>query len=237
MQASSGCGLDPAPAGNATLPVGGMDREYVLALPQAYDKNRPYPLIVAFHGAGLSGPQFRSFFNLVTPVAGDGIVVYPTGTGGQWDLRRDVPFVDALLMKLQASYCVDAKRVFATGHSNGAFFTNAIGCQRGDVFRAIAPMSGGQQQQASTCKGQLAVWISHGNADNVVMTSYGTMSRDFWVKRNKCDASMSMPVMPSPCVEYQGCTPGFPVRYCEYAGDHNLMPMAAQTIWAFFKQF
>ena len=48
---------------------------------------------------------------------------------------------------------------------------------------------------------------------------------------------MSMPVMPSPCVEYQGCDAGFPVRYCEYPGDHNLMPNAAQTILNFFKQF
>jgi polyhydroxybutyrate depolymerase len=237
MMPSSGCGVEPAAAGSATMQVGGMERQYVVALPQAYDKSRPYPLILAFHGAGLSGPQFRNFFNLVTPVGADGIVVYPTGLGGQWDVRRDLPFVDALRMKLESSYCIDAQRVFATGHSNGAFFTNAIGCQRGDVLRAIAPMSGGQQQQASACKGAPAVWISHGATDNIVATSYGRQTRDFWVKRNECDASMSMPVMPSPCLEYQGCTAGAPVRYCEYPGDHNLMANSAQSIWAFFKQF
>jgi polyhydroxybutyrate depolymerase len=234
--ASSGCGMAPPAAGNATLQVNGMDRQYVLALPQGYDQSRPYPLILAFHGAGLSGPQFRNFFNLVTPVAADGIVVYPTGTGGMWEVRRDFPFVDALIMKLQSSLCVDAQRIFATGHSNGGFFTNALGCQRGDVLRGIAPMSGGQQQQASTCKGEVAVWISHGDNDNIVATSYGTMTRDFWVRRNMCTATMSVPVMPSPCVEYQGCGAGSPVRYCEYPGDHNLMPNSAQTIWAFFKQ-
>lgn len=236
-QPSSGCGMEPAAAsGDATISVNGMDRRYVLALPQSYDKSRPYPLVLAFHGAGLTGTQFRSFFNLVTPVAADAIVVYPTGTGGQWDVRRDLPFVDALIMQLQSSYCVDTQRIFATGHSNGAFFTNAIGCQRGDVLRAIAPMSGGQQQQASSCKGEVAVWVSHGASDNIVMTSYGRQTRDFWVRRNECDAMMSTPVMPSPCVEYQGCAAGSPVRYCEYPGDHNLMANSAQTIWAFFKQ-
>ena len=95
----------------------------------------------------------------------------------------------------------------------------------------------GRSCTKSACKGEVAVWISHGNADNVVMTSYGQQSREFWVARNKCNAMMSMPVSPAPCVEYLGCTAGLPVRYCEYDGDHNLMPMSAQTIWAFFKQF
>jgi poly(3-hydroxybutyrate) depolymerase len=237
MQPSSGCGMEPVAAGSATLQVNGMERQYLVALPQTYDRNRPYPLVLAFHGAGLTGPQFRSFFNLVTPVGTDGIVVYPTGLGGGWDVRRDVPFVDALLMKLESSYCIDAQRIFATGHSNGGFFTNALGCQRGDALRAIAPMSGGQQQRASSCTGNVAVWISHGNADDIVMTSYGRQSRDFWVARNECDAMMVMPVSSSPCVEYLGCAAGAPVRYCEYDGGHNLMPMSAQTIWAFFKQF
>jgi len=235
-QPSSGCGSAPAAAGEATMQVDGMDRQYVVALPSGYEQNRPYPLVLAFHGAGLSGPQFRSFFNLTTPVGADGIVVYPTGLGGQWDVRRDYPFVDALIIKLASSYCVDTGRVFATGHSNGAFFTNALGCQRGDVLRAIAPMSGGQQQRASSCKGEVAVWISHGDVDNIVATSYGQQARDFWVMRNQCNAMTSAPVMPSPCVEYAGCTSGFPVRYCEYSGDHNLMRNAAQTIWDFFKQ-
>ena len=89
---------------------------------------------------------------------------------------------------------------------------------------------------ADSSNRQAPVWISHGNADNVVMTSYGQQSRDFWVARSKCNATISMPVSPFPCVEYLGCVAGSPVRYCEYDGNHNLMPMSAQTIWAFFNQ-
>lgn len=234
---SPGCGTDPPAAGEATIEVNAMERQYLLSLPTNYDKNRAYPIIMAFHGSSLTGPRLRSFFNLVTPAGPDAIVVYPTALGNPtgWNAQRDIPFIDALRMKLESSLCIDTARVFATGHSSGAFFTNALGCQRGDRMRAIAPMSGGPQ--GSSCKGELAVWISHGNADDVVATSSGRQTRDFWTKRNKCDVTMSTPVSPSPCVEYDNCDEGFPVRYCEYDGDHDLMPNAAQTIWAFFKQF
>jgi len=79
------------------------------------------------------------------------------------------------------------------------------------------------------------VWISQGNADLTVQL--GQQTRDFWVQKNRCNAGMRTPVDPSTCLEFMGCEPGNPVRYCEYNGDgrFNVPSFAATGLWNFFK--
>jgi polyhydroxybutyrate depolymerase len=213
-----------------------MTGAYILSLPSGYDKNRPYPLIFGFHGAGVAPARFRTYFDLTAAVGADAIAVYPAALGNAtaWNAERDLPYFDALFAKLKGQLCVNEKRVFAGGHSSGGFFTHAVGCQRGNLLRGIAPLSAGPPR-GSACVGQLAVWISQGNADPTVKVTSGQAARDFWLQRNHCDASMSTPVPPAPTVEYGGCDPGFAVRYCEYDGEHNLPRYAPQGLWDFFK--
>ena len=231
----SGCGLDPIPSGSGTIQVGGMARTYQFSVPQGYNKSRNYPVVFGFHGAGVPASAFRTYFNMTQVVGPDAIVVYPEALGSPmaWNAQRDIPLFDALLTQFKAQYCIDDKRVFAAGHSSGGFFTHALGCQRGNVLRAIGPMSAGPP--FGTCVGQIAVWISQGNADPTVKPASGQMARDFWAKRNHCDTTMSKPVDPAPTVEYSGCDAGFAVRYCEYDGEHNLPSYAPKGIWDFFK--
>jgi polyhydroxybutyrate depolymerase len=233
--AKSGCGLDPIPSGSGTIQVDGMARTYQFSVPQGYDKNRKYPIVFGFHGAGVPASAFRTYFNMTQVVGPDALVVYPEALGMPmaWDAKRDIPLFDALLTQFQGQYCIDDKKVFAAGHSSGGFFTHALGCQRGNVLRGIGPMSAGAP--FGTCVGQIAVWISQGNADPTVKPASGQGARDFWAKRNHCDTTMSKPVDPAPTVEYAGCDPGFAVRYCEYEGDHNLPAYAPKGIWDFFK--
>lgn len=233
--AASGCGVEPVPSGSGTIQVDGMARTYQFSVPQGYDNSRPYPLLFSFHGAGVPAATFRTYFNMTQVVGGDAIVVYPEALGNPiaWDTQRDIPLFDALLTQFKSQYCVDDKHIFAAGHSSGGFFTHALGCQRGNVLRGIGPLSAGPP--FGNCVGQIAVWISQGNADMTVKPESGRMARDFWAKRNHCDTSMSKPVDPAPTVEYAGCDAGFGVRYCEYDGDHNLPAYAPKGIWDFFK--
>ena len=57
--------------------------------------------------------------------------------GDQQD--RDFKFFDAVLADLKKDYKVDAKRVYATGHSNGGGFTYLLWSTRGDIFAAMGP--------------------------------------------------------------------------------------------------
>jgi poly(3-hydroxybutyrate) depolymerase len=232
LASSSGCGLPP-PATDTSIQVNGMTGSYIVDLPKGYDRTRAYPLLMAFRGAGVTADAFRTYLNLAPAVGADAIVVNANclSDAATWDVQRDVPLFDGLLTKLESNYCVDPARVFAVGHGAGGFFVNALGCMRGDKLRGVAPLSAGPP--IGTCPTEFAVWISQGNQDMAL--AMGRADRDFWAKQNRCDATMSTAVDPSPCVEYAGCDAGFAVRYCEYDGDLGLPSFAAAGIWSFFK--
>jgi poly(3-hydroxybutyrate) depolymerase len=225
----------------------GLQREFTVALPDGYDPGMAYPLVFALHGRGSNGEQFRLYAGVEEASAGQAIFVYPDGLpvesmAGQtgWELGandRDVAFFDALYDELTTNLCVDLDRVYATGHSFGGFFSNALGCVRGDVLRAIAPVAGGGP--AGVCQGQVAVWIAHGEDDMVVDTFLGQMTYNTWVSKNACDAETE-PVDPEPCIANLGCDAGFDVVWCLHAeqtmgiGTHGWPSFAGDAIWAFF---
>jgi poly(3-hydroxybutyrate) depolymerase len=234
-------------AGMASVDVMGMSRDYIMALPQNYDPMKPYKLVFAWHGLGGSAQQVASNWyglarmsdNGVIFVAGQGLPT-PNNGGAGWPNTsgQDVAFVKVLYTKLQGSVCFDEERVFSTGMSYGGIMSNTLGCQMGDVFRAIAPMSGSGPGFGgrATCVGQVAVWSSHGDNDTVVSTASGEASRDFWAKANHCQ-TQTVPVDPSPCVAYMGCDMDSPVTFCEFMGGHTVPPFASAAIWKFFSQF
>jgi len=229
---SSGCGLQP-PAADTSIAVGGASTSYLVALATGYDRNRAYPLIFSFRGANTTAAAFQRYLDLPSSVGAEGIVVNVDCANGAatWDLQRDEAVFEALLAKLEASYCIDQRRVFVVGHETGAIFASVLACRHGDVLRGLASLNGVAPME--TCAGELAVWISQGNADMTRML--GRDSRDFWVRQNQCDATMTVPVEPSPCLEYRGCEPGYPVRYCEYDGGVELPSFAAAGVWSFMQ--
>jgi poly(3-hydroxybutyrate) depolymerase len=238
--ASPGCGqASPLSSGEQSIEVGGVTRTYVLDVPAGYDGTAPQPLVFAFHGATTSGEFFRSRFygNLLSTMADQAILVHPDALGEPtaWDNTADVPFFDALLEQLSADLCVDSERVFATGHSSGGFFTNTLGCQRGDVLRAIAPVSAGGPFRfgGGGCTGEVAVWIAHAENDETVAFQNGVDSRDRWLEANGCSTDTA-PAEPAPCLEYTGCDAGLPVRWCIYDDGHNWPEFGPEGIWGFF---
>jgi poly(3-hydroxybutyrate) depolymerase len=246
---SPGCGKPAPMAGNASIDVMGTARDYILALPASYDPAKPYKLIFAWHGLGGSaqmiasnwyGLKQRSMDSAIF-VAGQGLATMTNvGDGAGWANTngQDVAFVKALYAQLQSQLCFDENRVFSIGMSYGGIMSNTLGCQMGDVFRAIAPMSGSGPGFGgrAICVGQVAVWQSHGDNDTVVATSSGKASSDFWVKANHCQMQ-TMPVDPSPCVEYQGCDADLPVTFCLFPGGHMVPSFASAAIWTFFSKF
>jgi polyhydroxybutyrate depolymerase len=249
---STGCGApDWPPSGNQTIDVDGTAREYIVKIPDGYQASNPYKLVFAWHGLGGTAQQIASgfrggYYGLEARAAGSTIFVagqgLPTSQGGAgWPNTggRDVAFVRAMLTWLKSSYCIDEARIFSVGMSYGGIMSNTIGCQLGDVFRAIAPMSGsgpGFGSRPPTCVGQVAAWLSHGTQDTVVQFTAGQRSRDTWVAANHCQTTTAA-VSPDPCVAYDGCDQGYPVQWCEFDGGHTVPAFASEGIWNFFSQF
>jgi len=85
--------------------------------------------------------------------------------------------------------------------SYGGIMSDTLGCQMGDVFRAIAPCRVRDRLRRSRRElhGQVAVWMSNGrDNDTVCPRRQERASRDFWVARDHCQMT-SMPVDPTLC--------------------------------------
>ncbi len=240
-----GCGVTGSP-GSGTYPidVDGLEREFNIKLPADYDPSVPYRLIFAWHWLTGTAARVQSagYYGLESRSAGTTIFVAGQGLDSNGDMEygwpntngRDVAFARALLEWVRTRYCIDSERIFSTGWSYGGMFSNRLGCEMGDVFRAIAPMSGSGPSR-SGCVGQVAAWISHGDQDPTVSLGSGEASRDHWAQANHCSTE-TMPTEPSPCVAYQGCDGGFPVHWCVFPGGHMQPSFGSSAIWDFFSQ-
>ncbi|KAJ5092470.1 hypothetical protein NUU61_007340 [Penicillium alfredii] len=136
---------------NLTLP--GLDREYRLYIPSGYDSNTPAPLYFSFHGASRDMKQQEELSQFSNPKFNKkGIAVYPNSKNGYWlsnpgantSRPNDLDFTDALLTHLEHKLCIDTKRVYSAGKSNGGGFTNVIACNStvGGRFAAFSSVSG-----------------------------------------------------------------------------------------------
>jgi polyhydroxybutyrate depolymerase len=257
---SMGCGAATWPAsGTFTIDVSGTQRQYIVTLPNSYAPSTPYKLVFAWHGLGgtaqqIAGQGFGGFGgsfayyglqalanDTVIFVAGQGLGTQSDGGGAGWPNAngQDVAFTKAMLQWMQSNYCIDSKHIFSVGMSYGGIMSDTLGCQMGDVFRAVTPMSGSGPNTffgAPSCVGEVAVWMSHGEQDTTVPFEAGVASRDYWRKANHC-GDQTMAVGPGTCVEYQGCDPGYPVDWCEFDGGHTIPSFAANGIWMFLSRF
>lgn len=248
--------------GGSTYPVGttvgsivhqGLTRTFRVHVPPGASSAGPRPLVLMFHGGGGSGLQFESASSHMDEVADrEGfVVVYPDGTGTvrTWNAGGccgssvansvdDVGFVRALLDHLESTMCLDTRRVFASGMSNGAMLVHRLGCELADRLAAIAPVSGTDMTASCHPSRAIPVMHTHGTADAHVPWNGGvgcgpsaasftsvptTIAR--WKTRDGCTASTSTPGYTAGeghCESWGGCTGGSEVVLCTIdGGGHN----------------
>lgn len=237
--AATGCGKSGAFVGlneAGSIQVGAAQRSYVLSVPADYVSSKAWPLIFGFHGLNADGKAARSYLKLEGGGTKDAIFVYPTATNKAtgWKMKAgegDVEFFDALLASLEKSHCVDAMRVYATGFSHGAMFTNNLTCSRADKLRAVAPTGGAGPWLGSICKAVLPAMITHGKTDGVVPFSDGQKTRDYWLGQNGCGSTTKPHAADASCVQYDGCSK--PVVWCAFDGGHTVPTFAGAGVKAF----
>lgn len=216
---------------------GGSTRPYSVWLPNGYDPSRAYPVILLLHGCG-SG---TNNVPMEKQVGSDAIVVRGTGSDGDcWFAAAngaDVPYVDAIIEDVKSRFCADTSALFAVGYSSGSWLANQLGCIRSDVFRGLATVAGGDPGVRNCKDTPIAQMFVHDQNDESNRIEWGEPARDRLIKLNGCDSEMPLPVEPSPCVSYQGCTPGYPVIWCATSGKGHARQddFAAPAFWKFFK--
>jgi polyhydroxybutyrate depolymerase len=143
---------EAAPPVERTIEVGRATRAYLISVPASWDRKSPVPVVFVFHGAGSdSESMVRATGFDATAETSHAVVVYPraAGRGRRYDVdppagrtSEDVLLFDALLARLKERFPVDARRVFATGFSNGAAFCYRLAADRSNAVAAIAPVAG-----------------------------------------------------------------------------------------------
>jgi len=173
---SAGCRAPAVAPGEekVTIDSGGTARWYWRHVPPTYDGKRPTPVVLDLHGyaegadihrtmSGLGAYGDTHGFITITP-QGQGVVpMWDTTLGGP-----DLAFVGQLLDQVDATLCVDDRRVFVTGLSNGAFMTSAVACQYSDRVAAAAPVAGIRDIDGCKPARPVPVIAFHGTADEFV---------------------------------------------------------------------
>ena len=247
--ALAGCGARCASAAlnhpSATFEFGGLSRTYLVHLPPG----RPTGLVVNLHGGGSRGSQQERLTNFDAVADADGfVVVYPDGIDHNWADGRgasepdrhgvdDVGFLVALAGKLEKEYGIDPGHAFATGMSNGGFMSNRLGCDRADVFAAIAPVSGTLGAGVSCNPSRpVAVLEVHGTADPLVPFDGGRMRG-----RGGASSIVSAPAMVEQWRSADGCPPAPAAETLPSTGDGTVVhrststPCAAGTAVVFYQ--
>jgi poly(3-hydroxybutyrate) depolymerase len=246
---STGCISQQVPAsGHFTIDVAGTEREYILKLPASYDVTKPtaYPLFVLLHGRmfsaqtvvdGMQPSMTGPYYGLEAASGGRAILVAAQALSTSWtnENGRDVAYLNAMIARFKTSLCFDQNRVFGVGFSMGAIMTLTAGCDAGNGFRAIAPMSASLPSNCSGAGKPLAYWGSHGTSDPTINISQGEAVRDSFVKRNGCK-STTTPGDRAGCESYDGCAAGAPVVWCTFDGVHEPPTFAGDAIWKFMSE-
>jgi len=241
-----------------TISINGENRTYHLRLPENYDTNRPYRLMLSFHwlggtanevangGTGTVGTPYYGLWNLAENST---IFVAPQGLNNSWpNESKNVEFARSLITQLSNELCVDTKRVFSQGFSMGGSMSYAVACALGTMVRAVAVYGGGPM---SGCKAghsdPVGYLMVHGTNDNVcTYPGYGVPQLNDFAQVNGCMPKQ----MPTPtgqdkgtCVDFEGCKAGYPTRGCVHTGQHTPSPPNAKNTWVpaeawkFFSQF
>jgi poly(3-hydroxybutyrate) depolymerase len=268
---SDGCGkATTAKTGdNQTITVGSSSRTYNLKLPTTYDENHPYRLIISYHwlngtAANVStgsGGTIKAWYDLDTAAASNGTTVFvaPQGLNNGWSNSggADVTFSRTLITQLESTICIDKSRIFCEGFSMGGSMSYAMASAAPDIIRAVAVHSGGSMSGSTSGHNKpVAYFMTHGTSDTVcTWPSYGLPQLQDFAKVNGCktpdpsqSASAFQSALPKPtstagvCLEFTGCTAGYPTRSCLFVGPHTPSPdgqdgWVPKETWKFFSQF
>ncbi len=203
---------------NASITHDGIQRNYILYIPEIYDGNTAVPLILNFHGFGSNAAQqmFYGDFRDIADTEGF-LLVHPEGTtfiGNQfWNVGfpgisstiDDVGFTEALIDELATLYAIDLDRVYATGMSNGGFMSFLLACQLSEKIAAVASVTGSMTQDTfDDCNAQrpTPVLQIHGTEDDVVLYNGNTLSIpiadviSYWVDYNNCETTPTTTTFP-----------------------------------------
>ena len=173
-----------------TIESNGLTMSYGLFVPEDYDPAVSYPLVMAAHGSGERGSDYRnlpphrlatSWADPVNQAVNPAFVFAPQVPSGlRWTSDGDPDQTDYInvqlaaldaLAEIEAEFNIDPDRIYAVGLSLGGHATWDFVSRDPGRFAAAVPMSGrGYVSQADDLI-DLPIWAFTGETDTVVPPS------------------------------------------------------------------
>ncbi len=218
-------------------------RSYIAHVPASYDAGVPMPVVLNLHGL-MSAAWQQVLFSGMNPTADRAgfIAVYPDGLGSSWNAGvccgssaltgvDDVGFLRAAVEDLAAKLCIDRRRIYATGMSNGGYMSHRLGCEAADLFAAIAPVAGAMGITGCTPARPVPVIAFHGVQDGLVSYADGRAAIEQWAALDGCPGD---PVRTdhggSYCETWSGCSAGTEVTLCTLDPMGHCWPGGSETL-------
>lgn len=218
-----------------TLTVGGTDYPMNVHVPASYDGVTRMPVVFDFHGRGGSENTMQRLSGWAATGDANGfITVFPGGPDSGWnagscctDTPTDVDFVRDAIDYLDAEGCIDTKRIYASGCSNGGALSYRLACEAADVIAAIAPVDfdcvvGGPG--CAQCEPSRPITEIQFRATEDEAFEYGTESSGAlanfatWKDINQCTGSAEPWEENSSCQRHTGCSDGVETILCTVEG-------------------
>ena len=190
----------------------GLVRSYILHKPENFAENSP--LVFVLHGFTSSASTIMSYSQMNKIADENGFMVcYPQGTAlstGQthWNANLemssidDIGFLSQLVSKIQTSFKTNPNNTFVSGMSNGGFMSYTLACNKSNIFKAIASVTGtmsGKDWLTCDPSNKIPIMQISGTDDETVpwdgtmSTSYGwggaphiIKVMDYWANLNGC---------------------------------------------------
>lgn len=166
-----------------TIVHDGLNREYVLYIPDSYDGTSAVPLMLNFHGYSQSASEYIIEADM-RPLAelDTFILVYPQGScldgsshwntcpngGDNKSTADDFGFIEALINQISSSHNVDLERVYASGYSNGGMMAYGLANYKSELIAAVASVSGSMLDCIGPTSHPMPVVHLHGTSDGVL---------------------------------------------------------------------
>ncbi|MEY2996985.1 MAG: hypothetical protein RIQ82_364 [Bacteroidota bacterium] len=163
----------------------GLNREYLIHVPENYDNSVPAPIVFNLHGYGGYAMDHLAYADMRILSDQEGfILIYPQGSclegSPHWNSflsgpdnksdAEDIDFFSSLIDEISSNYNVDLERVYVCGYSNGGMMSYALACALSDRIAAIGSISGNMLDWPEVCAPThpIPVIIFHGTNDEVL---------------------------------------------------------------------
>lgn len=233
-----------------SINVGGMQRNYIVHLPDFLGNQESWPVLVGFHPGVASAKDFERISNLHrAPGANRFVVVYPDGFRRSWNVEEccgaamqqridDLGFYRAMMADLK-NFANVRPRAYLTGFSNGAKMTYYVMCKLPDMVAAVAPV-GGSITLNNSCRTShpIPMLHIHGEYDEYAPLNGGMSERQkagmqpsipenvkYFASRNSCgQKTVSTLVADVRCQNWTSCSNGADVSLCVVPKLGHLWP-------------